>query len=265
MIKKALAKKNPLEPQPCSPSGRLLAPLKSKPMVALQDQDDGRLWDTCSPGKGKKYLAPLSMQHSASSGRIDWSSGSQQTRALQYESTLGDSCAKYDSAAPMTKPGEWQPFTSSTLALTPKKRLDLTNRFCMSIPRSLSLRLPRRESGSGDLSRLYWPKQVNSSISGPSGMLLRIERLRQAVIKMNGELQKNRVSLQVIRQSYQRSVQPDENSQLALPSSPSSPLLPAPAKPEISVTVSFSATDLKDFLDAEENQEEERNHTQSTA
>jgi len=104
-------------------------------------------------------------------------------------------------------------------------------------------------------------------------MLLRIERLRQAVINMQGELQKNRSSLQVIRQGFQRS-QPNNNNEqpepespkmLALPSSPSSPVIPAPrAAPapggrSISVTCDVSApiftAELKDILDREEDDE----------
>lgn len=93
-------------------------------------------------------------------------------------------------------------------------------------------------------------------------MLLRVERLRQAVIRMHGELQKNRSSLQGIRQSYQGSraeAEPEQSfnndKMLALPASPSSPVIPNQTRPTISITCDVSApiftAELKDVLDRE--------------
>jgi hypothetical protein len=77
-------------------------------------------------------------------------------------------------------------------------------------------------------------------------MLLRVERLRQAVIKMQSELMKNRLSLKAVRQSYKQSQGEEESSQkpmLALPSS-SSPAISSDTRPfqggRVSVTCELS-------------------------
>merc|ERR1719440_2381755 len=118
---------------------------------------------------------------------MDWSSGIKRSSALaiKYDSTLAESVV------------DWRP----------KKSSDINSCFRIAIPRPLSLWQPRRQERASDISQLNWPRQVNPRLSdsGPSGMLLRVEKLRQAVMKMHGELQKNRFSLQVIRQDFQRS------------------------------------------------------------
>lgn len=260
-FKKMMPKQNPLDTQKCSPSARLLAPIDRRhgPTAALTD--DACLWETSPPGKvlrsKNKYLAPLSLQHSTSSPlastcHMDWSIGSKQPSALaiKYDSTLADSVV------------EWHPKESSKLSMAQKKSLDMTSRFRISIPRPLSFLRPQRQERTADLSILNWPRQVNSRLSdsGPSGMLLRVERLRQAVIQMHGELRKNRSSLKVLRQSFQCS---RGEEMLALPSSASSPSMPSQGKPQVSVVCSVTGpidiitAELKDVLDRDEQENDE--------
>jgi len=94
-------------------------------------------------------------------------------------------------------------------------------------------------------------------------MLLRIEKLRQAAIRMSDELQRNRFSLQVVRESFQRSMpEADGSPLLALPASPASPagqtrksIQKERSKPDVMVTYSIDApmftSELKDILDRE--------------
>jgi len=254
-------KQNPLEPQPCSPSGRLLAPIGSRrPSLPAAQQDDSELalWEGSSHSRGlrgrSRYLAPLSSQCSpdsrlASTCHIDWS-GSKRASDSKCEARTGEAIV------------QWQPKASSQSRLVPKT-LELTKQFCMSIPRSLSLFRPKREPGSLDLGRLNWPRQVNDRVAGPSGMLLRIERLRQAVIQMHGELQKNRSSLQVIRRSFQIDPVEADSSQsgmLAVTASSALPAIASPSRHDFSIECDLSPTiytaELKDVLDKEAEEEE---------
>lgn len=260
-IQRPLTKQNPLETQPCSPSGRLLTPMKSRIPLATQ-RNAADLWDT-SPlshagkgilGKSSRYLAPLSPESfrssqstMASTCHVDWPSKSQALES-KYDSQLVESLS------------EWRPKVPSKKALVAKAALNLTRKACMTIPRSLGLLRPALKPGSVDLEWLNWSRQVNDRVAGPSGMLLRVERLRQAVIKMQAELLKNRCSLQAVRQSFQQTRPEDDRSQrqmLALPSSP------APAKPSktrkgqgISITCDISepifTAELTDILNRED-------------
>lgn len=184
---------------------------------------------------------------------MDWSIGSKQPSALaiKYDSTLTESVV------------EWHPEESSKLSIVQKKKsLDITKCFRISIPRPLSLFRPQRQERAADISILNWPRQVNPRLSdsGPSGMLLRVERLRQAVMKMHGELQKNRFSLQVIRQDFQRS---RGEEMLALPSSATAPSMPSQGKPQVSVVCSIDGpidiitAELKGVLDRDEQENDE--------
>jgi len=245
-IQRPVTKQNPLEPQPCSPSGRLLTPMKGRPIPSATQRNAADLWDT-SPlshagkgilGKSSRYLAPLSPQSFRSS-----------------QSTMASTCH-----------GDW-PSKSQALeskpskqALVTKTALNLAKKACMTIPRSLGFLRPSPKPGSGDLERLNWSRQVNDRVAGPSGMLLRVERLRQSVIKMTAELLKNRSSLQAVRQSFQQARGEDESSEhqmLALPSSPSQVVLTSKTRKRqgISVTCEYSepicTAELTDILNRE--------------
>lgn len=99
-------KQNPLEPQPCSPSGRLLAPIGSRrPSLPAAQQDDSELalWEGSSHSRGlrgrSRYLAPLSSQCSpdsrlASTCHIDWS-GSKRTSDSKCEARTGESIVQW--------------------------------------------------------------------------------------------------------------------------------------------------------------------------
>jgi hypothetical protein len=94
-------------------------------------------------------------------------------------------------------------------------------------------------------------------------MLLRIERLRQAVIQMHGELQKNRSSLQVIRRSFQIDPVEADSSQsgmLAVTASSALPAIASPSRHDFSIECDLYPTiytaELKDVLDKEAEEEE---------
>lgn len=99
---------------------------------------------------------------------------------------------------------EFQPKYKSKLQVSKKGVLDLTRRLCMSIPRPLPA--PRQAKMSTSLLRLHsWQQQINPRVPRPSGMLLRLARLREAVLKNHSEMQKNRSSLQALRESFNSS------------------------------------------------------------
>lgn len=86
-------------------------------------------------------------------------------------------------------------------------------------------------------------------------MLLRIENLRKAAIRIHSELQKNRFSLQVMRQNVQRSQSDIDGEQLqALPSSPTT-LKSRQSEKDLVVTCAIDlpiyTAELKGLLDAE--------------
>merc|ERR1719262_1017597 len=88
--------------------------------------------------------------------------------------------------------------------------MELANRFCTSaasIPRSLTLAVPSRpNSGSSALARLEWQPQITnttwSHVPRHSGMLARLEKLRQQAIAIHRGIQKNKFSIQMVRESY---------------------------------------------------------------
>lgn len=94
-------------------------------------------------------------------------------------------------------------------------------------------------------------------------MLLRIENLRQTVIRMHSQLQQNRSSLRAIRQDFQQSSPHDESAELlALPASPSSPSLARRSQQAgdgitvtCDITTPFITAELKNVLDEEEKRE----------
>jgi len=257
-----VTKQNPLEPQPCSPSGRLLTPMKGRPIPSATQRNAADMWDT-SPlshagkgilGKSSRYLAPLSPQSfrssqstMASTCHVDWPSKSQ---------AVGSKCDSQRVESII----EWRPKVPSKQALVAKTALTLTKKVCMTIPRSLGFLGKSPKRGSVDLERLNWSRQVNDNLAGPSGMLLRVERLRQSVIKMTAELLKNRSSLQAVRQSFQQARGEDDSSEhqmLALPSSPSQVVLTSKTRKRQGISVTcdipepFFTAELTNILDRE--------------
>lgn len=95
--------------------------------------------------------------------------------------------------------------------MTPQKlrkgMMELANRFCpsaTSIPRTLSLSM-RPASSSSAMARLQWQPQVPSwsgNVPRNSGMLARLEKLRQQAMQIHREIQKNKFSIQMVRESY---------------------------------------------------------------
>jgi hypothetical protein len=155
---------------------------------------------------------------------------------------------------------EWNPKKSSKLPFKTKAFSDFTKRICMTIPCSLSFHRPQSTSSApaSGLERLYWAKQTNPRVQGPSGMLLRIENLRKAAIRLHSELQKNRFSLQVMREKVQRSRSEIDGEQFqALPSSPVSQTTPNSKQTrkdlDVTCTIDFPiyTAELKSVLDAE--------------
>lgn len=154
---------------------------------------------------------------------------------------------------------EWNPKKSAKLPFK-TKAFDFTKRICMTIPRSLSFHSPKSTSSSASsaLARLSWAKQINPRVEGPSGLLLRLENLRKAAIRLHSELQKNRFSLQVMREQVQKSKSEIDGEQFqALPSSPVSQTTPKSkeTRKDLDITCTIDmpiyTAELKTLLDAE--------------
>lgn len=114
-----------------------------------------------------------------------------------------------------------------------KGMMELAHRFCpsaVSIPRSLALSLRGRpSSASSALARLEWQPQNTSTVwphvPRQSGMLARLENLRQQAIAIHRGIQKNKFSIQMVRESYSKIGQsvpalPPLDGEAPLPSHP---------------------------------------------
>lgn len=179
---------------PCSPSG--------KPM-----------------GKASKYLVPLPPQDAPCS--LHRAVGTQEHEATTL--TLATTQFGSRSAGPLgasvdMSATKFRPTRSAKLQVSKKGVLDLTRRLVMSVPRPLPL-APQRNAMSNALARLHsWTPQINPRVPRPSGMLQRIARLRESALRIHSELQKNRLSLQALRDdSHPNSGSRGNTQMLALP------------------------------------------------
>lgn len=122
---------------------------------------------------------------------------SSQTQGLQDLSSVP---LRYRAPEPETPQS---PSTSSTAIVVAKDAKEQRIRSAMmSLPRSLSL--PKGTGQgllTGALSRLMWKPQTNDRVPKGTGMLARIERLRQAAIEMHKNLQQNREAINEIKKA----------------------------------------------------------------
>mmetsp|Transcript_20640 Transcript_20640/g.57506 ORF Transcript_20640/g.57506 Transcript_20640/m.57506 type:complete len:266 (-) Transcript_20640:171-968(-) len=121
------------------------------------------------------------------------------TRSLSFKKAAQTMVARGNGAAAV-----WQVRSCSLPRKKPQQKVNVigfNHKFCampMEVPRPLTM--PHVENNMGAVTVLMWQPQINPRVSGPSGMLLRLEKLRQAAIALHRGIQDNREAIATLRQ-----------------------------------------------------------------